>query len=59
VLVALPEPVGGWGCYNMVSEHGYNTEPGWAMLVENEAKVSERIVVEVDKIRVQTHGFKH
>jgi hypothetical protein len=28
----------------------FNTEPGWAMLVENEAKISERIVVEVDKI---------
>jgi hypothetical protein len=28
----------------------FNTEPGWAMLVENEAKFLERIVVEVDKI---------
>ena len=41
----------------MVSEHGYNIEPGWAMLVEIEAKVSERIVVEVDKIQVQSQGF--
>jgi hypothetical protein len=32
----------------------FNTEPGWAMLVEIEAKVSERIVVEVDKIQVQS-----
>jgi hypothetical protein len=35
----------------------FNTEPGWAMLVEIEEKVSERIVVEVDKIRVQSQGF--
>ena len=41
----------------MVSEHGYNTESGWAMLVEVEEKVLERVVVEVDKIRVLTHGF--
>jgi hypothetical protein len=41
----------------MVSEHSYNTEPGWAMLVEVEARVLERIVVEVDKIRVLTQGF--
>jgi hypothetical protein len=34
----------------MVSEHGYNTEPGWAMLVEVEERVLERIVVKVDKI---------
>jgi hypothetical protein len=58
-------PVGGWGCYKLVSEkkyvysvsmpdllvvgdvtnwyqsHGFNTEPGWAMLVEVETKVSE------------------
>jgi hypothetical protein len=43
----------------MVSEHGYNTEPRWAMLVVVEEKVSKRIVVEVDKIRVQSQGFKH
>jgi hypothetical protein len=29
----------------MVSEHGYNTELGWAMLVEVEARVSEGVVV--------------
>ena len=50
-------PVGGWGCYNLVPEHGYNTKPGWAMLVEFEARVLERIVVEVDKILVQIQGF--
>jgi hypothetical protein len=37
--------------------HGYNTEPRWAMLVEVEARNLERIVVEVDKIRVLTQGF--
>jgi hypothetical protein len=57
--VALPRPVDGWGCYKLVSEHGYNTEPGWTMLVEVEAKFSERIVIEVDKIQVQSQGFKH
>ena len=35
----------------------FNTESGWTMLVENEEKVSEKIVVEVDKIRVQSQGF--
>jgi hypothetical protein len=30
--------------------HGYNTEPRCAILVEVEARVSEIIVVEVDKI---------
>jgi len=49
----------GRGCYNMVLKHGYNVEPGWAMLVVVEAKVSERIVIEVDKILVQSQGFKH
>jgi hypothetical protein len=38
----------GWGCYKLLSEPGYNIDPGWAMLVEVEEKVSERIVVEVD-----------
>jgi hypothetical protein len=47
----------GRGCYNMVSEHGYNTEPGWAMLVEVEARVSEGVVVEMDKTQVLTQGF--
>ena len=37
--------------------HGFDTEPGWAMLVDVEARVSERIVVEVDKIRILTQGF--
>jgi hypothetical protein len=57
VLVAFPSLLVVGDVTNMVSEHGYNTEPGWAMLVEVEARVSERIVVEVDKIRVLTHGF--
>jgi hypothetical protein len=35
----------------------FNTKPGWAMLVEIEEKFSERIVVEVDKIQVQSQGF--
>jgi hypothetical protein len=56
-MVAFARPVGGQGCYNLVSEPGYNTEPGWAMLVEVEARVSERIVVKVDKIRVLSQGF--
>jgi hypothetical protein len=55
----IAQAVGGWGCYKLVSEHGFNTEPGWAMLVEVEAKVSKRIVVEMDKIQVQSQGFKH
>ena len=36
-------PVDGWGCYKLVSEHGYNIEPRWAMLVENEEKVSKEL----------------
>jgi hypothetical protein len=52
-----PRPVGGWGCYKLVSEHGFNTEPGWAMLVEIEARVLEGVVVEMDKTQVLTHGF--
>jgi hypothetical protein len=35
---------------NWYQIHGYNTEPGWAMLVEVEEIFLERIVVEVDKI---------
>jgi hypothetical protein len=41
----------------MVSEHGYNTEPGWAMLVEVEERVSKRVFVEMDKTQVLTQGF--
>jgi hypothetical protein len=41
----------------MVSEHGYNTEPRWAILVEVEARVSEGFVVEMDKTQVLTQGF--
>jgi hypothetical protein len=37
--------------------HGFNTEPGWAMKVEVEEKVSEKIVVEMDKIEVQSPVF--
>jgi hypothetical protein len=32
--------------------HGYNTDLGWAMLVEVEERVSKRIVVKVEKNRV-------
>jgi hypothetical protein len=55
--VALPRMVDGWGCYKLVSEHGYNTETRWAMLVVVEARVSEGVVVEMDKIQVLTQGF--
>ena len=41
----------------MVSEHGYNIEPGWAMLVEFEARVLEGVVVEMEKTDVLTQGF--
>jgi len=30
----------------------FNTDPGWAMLAENEEIFLERIIVEVEKIRV-------
>jgi hypothetical protein len=33
----------------MVSKHGDNNEPRWAMLVEVEARVSEGVVVEMEK----------
>ena len=36
----------------MVSEHGSNSESGWAMLVEVEARVLEGVVVEMDKNQV-------
>jgi hypothetical protein len=36
----------------MVSEHGYNTKPRWAKLVEVEARVSEGVVVKMDKTQV-------
>jgi hypothetical protein len=66
-VVALPDSgVDGRGRYKLVSElqigiiaNIFNNEPGWAMLVKNEAKNSEIIVVKVEKNRVQTHGFKH
>ena len=41
----------------MVSEHGSNTESGWVMLVEVEARVSEGVVVEMDKTQILTQGF--
>ena len=41
MLVAFPSLVEGWGCYKLVSEHGFNTEPGWAMLVVVEEKFLE------------------
>jgi hypothetical protein len=38
---SIARPVGGRGCYKLVSEHGFDTEPRWAMLVVNETKFSE------------------
>ena len=55
-LVALPGLLVVGDVTIWYRSHGYNTEPGWVMLVEFEARVSERIVVEVDKIRVLTKG---
>jgi hypothetical protein len=55
--VALPRPVDGWGCYKLVSEHGYNTEPGWAMLVEVEAKVSKELLSKWTKFKFRAQGF--
>jgi hypothetical protein len=42
----------------MVSEHGYNTELGWAMLVEVEARVSEGVVVEMEKTQISNPRFQ-
>jgi hypothetical protein len=28
---SLKKYLGGWVCYKVVSEHGYNTRPGWAI----------------------------
>ena len=55
--IGIAHPVGGWGCYKLVSEHGFNTEPGWAMLVEIKTRVSERVVVKMDKTQVLNQGF--
>jgi hypothetical protein len=55
--VALPDLLVVGDVTIWYQSQGFNTEPGWAMLVEVEAKYSERIVVEVDKIRVQSQGF--
>jgi hypothetical protein len=41
----------------MLSEQGYNTKLGWAMLVELEARFLEGIVVKMDKTHVLTQGF--
>jgi hypothetical protein len=47
----------GWSLrYIGIRAKVFNTEPGWAMLVEIEAKFLERIVVEVDKIQSQGQG---
>ena len=56
-MVALPGLFFDQECYKLVLEHGYNTEPEWAMLVEIEARVSEGVFVEMDKTQVLTHGF--
>jgi hypothetical protein len=60
VWVALPEQglVAG-DVTKWYQSHGFNTEPGWAMLVEVEAKFWKRIVVEMDKIQVQSPWFQH
>jgi hypothetical protein len=50
VSVALPDLLVARDITVRYQSQGFNTEPGWAMLVEVEAKVSERIVVKVDKI---------
>jgi hypothetical protein len=42
--VALPRPVGGWDVTNWYQSHGFNTEPGWAMLVVVEEKVSKELL---------------
>ena len=33
----------------LYQSHGFNTEPGWAMLVEDEEKFWKIIIVEMDK----------
>jgi hypothetical protein len=54
--VAFPRPVGGWGhpvvmllawlvagdVTKWYQSHGFNTDSGWAMLVEVEEKVSKK-----------------
>jgi hypothetical protein len=59
VWVSLPDSgVDGRGMLQIgIRAKVFNAEPGWAMLVEIEEKVSKIIVVEVDKIRVQSQGF--
>jgi hypothetical protein len=37
----IARPFDGWGHYKWYQIQGFNTEPGWAMLVEVEAKVLE------------------
>jgi hypothetical protein len=54
---SITQSMEGQGCYNVVSDHGFNTKPGWAMLVEVEARFSEGVVVEMDKTQVLTQGF--
>jgi hypothetical protein len=42
VWVAFPDLLVAGDVTNWYQSHGFNTEPGWAMLVEVEAKFSEK-----------------
>jgi hypothetical protein len=37
----VSQPVGGWGHQNWYQSQGFDTEPGWAMVVVNETNISE------------------
>jgi hypothetical protein len=55
--VALPGLLVVGDVTNWYQIHGFNTELGWDMLVEVEENVSEKMVVEIDKIQVQIPWF--
>jgi len=57
--VAFPDLLVVGDVTNWYKRHGFNTKLGWAMLVEVEAKVQKRIVVEMFKIQVQSPWFQH
>jgi hypothetical protein len=57
--VMLPSLLVAGDVTNWYQRHGFNTDPGWTMLVEVEAKVQKISVVQMDKIQVQSPWFQH
>jgi hypothetical protein len=58
IEVGLTRPVVAGDVTNWYQSHGFNTEPGWAMLVEVEAKIFRKeLLSKWTKFKFRAHGF--